>query len=148
MPEPKLCLGTPAEEGKLTAPLQSIEELAKLADYVLVEADGAKGLPLKAHLEHEPVIPACAGQTICVVGLSGLGKPIGAAAHRPEQYGKLCGAAAWDIVTPARAAQVLNKEDLADMYVLNQADDEEERKWATTLGALLEKPWEVTCLKG
>ena len=53
-----LCLGTPCENGKLTAPSLSIETLATLAGYVLVEADGSRQLPLKAHEAHEPVIPA------------------------------------------------------------------------------------------
>ncbi len=147
MPVQKLCLGTPAAEGKLTAPEQDFETLKQLADYVLVEADGAKKLPLKAHLDYEPVIPPCADRTICVVGLSGLGRPIRTAAHRFERYAELCGAEADDIVTPFRAAQVLNREDLADLYVLNQADDEEKRQWAAQLGSLLAKPHEVTCLK-
>lgn len=146
LPAEKLCLGTPAEHGKLTAPLQDFERLARLADFVLVEADGAKGLPLKAHLDHEPVIPGCARQVIQVVGLSGLGRPVCEAAHRPVRYAQLCGAGETDIVTPARAAQVLNTEALADRYVLNQADDREERKWGMTLGDLLDRPYELTCL--
>ena len=36
-----LCLGTPCENGKLTAPSLSVETLATLSDYVLVEADGS-----------------------------------------------------------------------------------------------------------
>ncbi|MFR0769188.1 MAG: selenium cofactor biosynthesis protein YqeC [Dysosmobacter sp.] len=63
-----LCLGTPCENGKLTAPSLSVETLATLADYVLVEADGSRQLPLKAHDAHEPVIPAVSRQVICVVG--------------------------------------------------------------------------------
>ena len=50
----KICAGTPTETGKLTAPSQSWAELLTLADYVLVEADGSKGLPLKAHRAFEP----------------------------------------------------------------------------------------------
>ena len=52
-----VCIGTPAGNGKLTAPAESFEELAGIADYVLVEADGSKRLPLKCHAPHEPVIP-------------------------------------------------------------------------------------------
>ena len=81
-----LCLGTPCENGKLTAPSLSVETLATLADYVLVEADGSRQLPLKAHEAHEPVIPAVSRQVICVVGASGFGKPIRESVHRPEQF--------------------------------------------------------------
>lgn len=146
MPAEKICVGTPAENGKLTAPMQSFEELAALADYVLVEADGSKRLPLKAHLDHEPVIPACANQVIQVVGLSGMGQPIYKAAHRPERYAELCGCAVTDVAIPERMAKVLNTEALADRYVLNQADDEEEEKWGRTLAALLRKPAILTKL--
>jgi len=146
LPVPKLCAGTPAENGKLTAPVQSFEELAVLADYVLVEADGSKHLPLKAHLCHEPVIPACADQVIQVVGISGIGRPILEVAHRPERYAELCGAAVTDIATLERAARVLNTEALADRYVLNQADDLEERKWAMSLATLLDRPSSITSL--
>ena len=74
--ESLVCLGTPVEKGKLSAPKFAIAELAKIADYVLVEADGAKGLPLKAPAEHEPVIPAEAKLVVAVAGLDGLGNPI------------------------------------------------------------------------
>lgn len=148
LPARKICAGTLAENGKLTAPVQSFEELAVLADYVLVEADGSKGLPLKAHLAYEPVIPACANQTIQVLGLTGLGRRICDAAHRPERYAELCGAAVNDLATVERAARVLNTEALADRYVLNQADDLEEQKWGRTLAALLERPAILTKLKG
>ena len=47
-----LCLGTPCENSKLTAPSLSVETLATLADYVLLEADGSRQLPLKAHEAH------------------------------------------------------------------------------------------------
>ena len=147
LPAPKVCVGTPAEQGKLTMPEQSFEELAQLADYVLVEADGSKHLPLKAHLDHEPVIPACANQTIQVVGLLGIGCPIEKAAHRPERFAELCGASVSDIATLERVSAVLNTEALADRYVLNQADDEEERKWGLSLSFLVKKPAVMTCLK-
>ena len=146
MPVSKLCVGTPTEYGKLTAPVQSFEVLAELADYVLVEADGSKHLPLKAHAPHEPVIPACANQVIQVLGISGVGRPILQAAHRSERYAQLCGAEVTDIATLERAAKVLNAEALADRYVLNQADDLEERKWAMSLAALLERPAVITSL--
>lgn len=42
-------MGTPCENGKLTAPRLPMEMLAALADYMLVEADGSRQMPLKAH---------------------------------------------------------------------------------------------------
>ena len=39
-----ICIGTPAAEGKLTAPALPFSVLADAADYVIVEADGSKRL--------------------------------------------------------------------------------------------------------
>lgn len=147
LPAKCVCIGMVAESGKLTAPKQSFEELSALADFVLVEADGSKRLPLKAHLPYEPVIPACAGQVIGVVGLSGLGHRICEAAHRPAQYARLCGAAITDVVTPELAAKVLNTENLADFYILNQADDAEAIENGKKLGKLLQKPYVLASLR-
>ena len=71
---------------------------------------------------HEPVIPAEAAQTICVVGASGFGKPIREAAHRPELYARLAGAAETDLVTPGLAAAVLTAEKLHSRVLVNQAE--------------------------
>ena len=99
-----LCVGTPGDSGKLAAPAQSFSELARLADFLLVEADGSAGRPLKAHLPHEPVVPICE------------------AAHRPERFAALAGAAVTDAATPEMAARVLNAEALHTRVLLNQAD--------------------------
>ena len=129
------------EESKSTTAINLALTLASSGhSVVLVEADGSKHLPLKAHLEHEPVIPACANQVIQVVGISGIGCPIEQVVHRPERFAQLCGASVTDIATLERVSTVLNTEALADRYVLNQADDEEERKWGLSLSFLLKKP--------
>ena len=48
---------------------------AGLADYILVEADGSRRLPIKAPRPGEPVIPAKSGLVLGLVGLSSLGGP-------------------------------------------------------------------------
>lgn len=133
-----VCLGELAPDGRLHAPALPISELARLADYVVVEADGSKRLPLKAHAPHEPVIPPGTERTVCVLGLTGLGRPIAEAAHRPELYARLADCRPEDAATPERAANVLNREALADIYFLNQADAAPEA--APALARLLERP--------
>ena len=86
-----VCVGEPSAEGKLGPPSLSFDALARLADYVLVEADGSRRLPLKAHAPHEPVIPANAQRVVLVVGADGFGKPIRDVCHRSERYAALCG---------------------------------------------------------
>ena len=120
---PLLCAGTPVPgTGKLSAPAIPMGRLAELADYVLAEADGAAGRPMKAHAPHEPVIPAGADQVICVVGASGFGQPVSQAAHRPELYARLAGIGPDTPITPAAAAAVLGLEGLHSRVYVNQAD--------------------------
>lgn len=133
-----VCVAGETSEGKLCAPALSFETLAGLADFVLVEADGSKRLPLKAHAPHEPVIPACARQTVCVVGADGFGRPIRQACHRPERYAALCGAAEDDVVTPALEAAVLHAEGYADGWVyINKVETPRDWANAEALAALL-----------
>ena len=133
LPYDRFCAGTWAENGKLAAPQQSFEELSRLADYVLVEADGSRGLPFKAHLAHEPVIPACADQTVQVVGTWALGRPVGEAVHRPERFIELCGGTVETPVTPEMAAKVLNAEALCGRVLLNGPDGAGSRRLAELL---------------
>lgn len=136
-----VCLGAPAPDGKLGPPALDMEELPALADYVLVEADGSRGLPLKAHLPHEPVIPACAGQTILLAGASGFGRPIREAVHRPERYCALTGASPGDPATPRNLASALAAEGLGDRVFINQADTAKAMALAGELAA--GAPWPV-----
>ena len=117
-----LCAARPAPMGKLQAPTAAIAELAQAADYVLVEADGSRGLPLKAHEMHEPVITEGCSQVILVAGLTGLQKPIAEVCHRPARFAALCGRTEQEPVTPQDLAAVIEKEHLCDRVFLNQQD--------------------------
>ncbi|MBQ5749266.1 MAG: putative selenium-dependent hydroxylase accessory protein YqeC [Oscillospiraceae bacterium] len=149
-----ICVGTPTDAGKLSAPQTECSELARLADYVLVEADGAKRMPLKAHAAYEPVVPQEAGEVICVVGLSGIGKPISACVHRAEIFAQNLGAELDEIATAQLVCKHLKLENLHTRVFLNQADTEREEEFghiiAKDLGCsvcmgALEKGWAV-CL--
>lgn len=134
-----VCVGSQAEKnGKLVAPELGIDALASLADYVIVEADGARRLPLKAHAPWEPVIPACSDRTILVFGASGLGNPVREKVHRPELFCELAGCAPDDLATPELVARAANAEALADVALVNQADVAYES--ACDLAALLAIP--------
>lgn len=135
-----VCVGTPAQQNKLAASETPLDQLRLLADYVIVEADGSKGLPCKAHLEYEPVIPPETARTILVVGASGFGQPIAQAAHRPERFAALCGASVEDLVTPERLAAVLNAEGGFDTVVVNQMEDGSREAAARRLASLLPVP--------
>lgn len=119
-----VCLGRSEPSGKLAdpSPVIPFEELLREADHILAEADGAAGRPLKAHRPWEPVIPACSGQTVCLVGASGIGKPVSEACHCPELFAALAGISTDTPVSAEHIAAVLNREALADCYLVNQVD--------------------------
>lgn len=120
-----VCVGEPSAEGKLGPPSLSFDALAWLADYVLVEADGSRRLPLKAHAPHEPVIPKEACCVLCVVGARGFDRPIREAVHRPEQFCTLTGARLDEPASPALAARVLAAEGFTQTIVLTGAAEKQ-----------------------
>lgn len=92
--------GLDCEKGKLgSLSEEKLEELRKLADVLLIEADGAKRLPLKVPGEWEPVIPEFTDCVIGVVGLDSIGKPIGEICHRPERVADFLDKKQTDLVT-------------------------------------------------
>ncbi len=61
-------------------------------DFVFVEADGSRRLPLKAPGDFEPVLPPGTDLVVGVVGLDGLGRPMdGRSVHRPECFAVVTG---------------------------------------------------------
>lgn len=142
------CVGDPAENGKLAAPACGFDALADAADYVLVEADGSRRLPLKAHAPWEPVIPEGSTQTILVVGASGFGKPVCSAVHRPDIFCTLAGCTPDDAATPELVARVIRSEALADRLLINQADTPELMESARELGERAGIPYLICSLDG
>jgi len=90
--------------------VQAISD-SHLFRWILVEADGAAGRPLKAPAELEPVIPDCTTQVVGIVGLNGAGQPLSDQwVFRPERFEKLSGLAQGSAVTEAAIAAVLVHE--------------------------------------
>ncbi len=116
-------------------------------DYLILEADGAAGRPLKAPAQHEPVIPASVTIVVAIMGLEAVGKPLEeGVVFRSEQFIKITGLHRGAVITPNAVAKIfqspeglfkgapasakriafLNKVDLA-------ADDQEGRELADLL---------------
>jgi probable selenium-dependent hydroxylase accessory protein YqeC len=73
-------------------PPEALAGLAAWADLLLVEADGSRGLPLKAPAAHEPVLPPAVDVVIACVGLEALGRPARAdLVHRLSDFLALTG---------------------------------------------------------
>ena len=143
-----VCMGSPAPEGKLTAPALSMEALAGMADYVLAEADGSRGLPVKAHLPHEPVIPPGAAQTVLLAGASAFGRPVREAVHRWEQFCRLTGASPAAPVTAENLARLLEAEGLEGKLFVNQTETAGALAEVRRLAERLSRPVYAGSLKG
>ncbi|MBQ6521298.1 MAG: putative selenium-dependent hydroxylase accessory protein YqeC [Atopobiaceae bacterium] len=141
LPERVSCVGEPVDGGKLAAPTCGFEILSAAADHVVVEADGSRGLPLKAHAPWEPVIPEGSAQTILVVGASGFGRPVGSVVHRPEIFCALTGCTPDDAATPELVARAIRSEALAGRLLINQADTPELMRLARELGERVGLPY-------
>ncbi len=118
----------------------SEEELAWLEQFcnyhslpLLIEADGARGKPLKAPKAHEPVIPAFVDTVVVVAGLSGIGKKLEKSVYNAEKFRKL-GVGSGKKVTSEMLRNVLTHEEgglkgisphARKVALLNQADTPE-----------------------
>lgn len=85
-----------------------VAQLVPLCDAILVEADGARGLSLKAPAAYEPVVPAATKLLIPVVGIDAVGRRLTEeAAHRPKLIAQLTGLACGEVITSSAVACLL-----------------------------------------
>ena len=118
-------------------PPAEIADLTCLADAVLVEADGARGLHLKAPAEYEPVIPLSASLVVPIIGLGAVDRPLAAqTVHRPERVAALLRVSPGTPLRPEMVATLLLHDNgglrgapaqARVVALCNQADDEERR---------------------
>jgi len=96
--------------GKVTGPTpEGVDRLfaETTTNHVLVEADGARSMSVKAPAEHEPVIPATSTLVIVVAAIDAVGRPIREVAHRPERVAAMAGAGEDDLLTIPNLASIL-----------------------------------------
>ena len=95
--------------GKLEGlPPGQLEEAIHGYDFVLIEGDGSKGLPLKAWSEDEPVVPAFTDLTIGVLPLWPIGKPVSESLiHRLPLFLTLTGAVSGEPITQGHILRVI-----------------------------------------
>ncbi|MPN29723.1 hypothetical protein SDC9_177176 [bioreactor metagenome] len=126
------CVGSGDGE-KLAAPDgKALSELRGISDALLVEADGARGLPVKAPAPHEPVIYPASGLVVAVAGLSAVGRPLKDCCFRLPFVTALLGVTEDTILTPPLLSRLLSSErggrkgvlpPSRYTVVLNQADN-------------------------
>lgn len=76
-------------------------------DYLIVEADGARSMLIKAPADHEPVIPSLATTVIVVASIDAIGRPISEVAFRPDLVARIAGVGVDESLTIGHAAAVL-----------------------------------------
>lgn len=118
-------------------PKEIAEKLIEIADFVLVEADGAKRLPLKVPAEHEPVILEGSNLVIGVCGIDAVGKKINEACHRANLVSEFLNTNEEHIINACDVAKILSstegqRKDVRCSYkvVINKVDAAEELKKA------------------
>ena len=91
-----------------------IGDLARLADVVLIEADGSRHRPIKGTADHEPALPDTATLVVAVANVHALGTPVDEEhVHRPEVFSDLTGVGPGQSITPGAFATALARGSLA-----------------------------------
>lgn len=113
-----------------------INDLKKIADNIIVEADGARNRPFKAPGEKEPVIPPASDFVLPIAGVDAAYKPLSSEwSHRTERISELTGIMPGEIVTPELIAEILMHpvggmkgvpENAIFIPLINKADTSEE----------------------
>lgn len=124
-------VGIPCEGEKMTKVSDAFFEwLRTIADYVLVEADGSKRLPIKVPDKHEPVLPVDTDLVIVVAGLSCLYHSLQECCHRWKLAMEILNCQETSRITPEDVAKLLSKgyctkHSIPYKILLNQCESEE-----------------------
>lgn len=99
-------------ESKLRGiPTGLVTQLARLADAIIIEADGARGRSLKAPASYEPVVPTDTTLLVPVVGIDAVGSRLGEKmVHRPELVSELTGLACGERIGTSIVSKLLVHE--------------------------------------
>lgn len=144
------------DEGKLRGmELPEMEKLADLGDVLLVEADGAKRLPLKLPRDGEPVHLKSTHAVIGCTGLDCIGRPWKEKCFRfelaPQVFGRQMEE---ERITPCHVAEILTSDKgtrkgtghAQYRMLLNKADDEERLSDAKEVVRALGGSWAGRCV--
>ena len=115
-------VGRPCADGKLAmTPGLSWKQVRRRVALTLLEADGAKGRPIKAPRVHEPVVPPQTTHVCAVVGLSALGRTIEQAGFGIEPMCRLLGKPPQARIEPMDIARLCVRRTGARKHVPAQA---------------------------
>jgi molybdenum cofactor cytidylyltransferase len=141
-------------EGKVAG--LTADQFSRLAELVqgagitvLVEADGARGLPVKAPEPHEPAVPREATHIVVMAGLDALGRRLDAdTVHRANRFAEFADSSPGETITSENLARALThpqsypkvcRPSTRFSIVLNKADTDQARETARHIAAALLK---------
>jgi molybdenum cofactor cytidylyltransferase len=123
---------------------------------LLIEADGARQLPLKAPAAHEPVIPDFVDTIVVVAGLSGVGKSLSEQwVFRPERFAELGETQMGDEISSSVLGRVLVHPEGGQkgipvgarrILLLNQADDPQKQAIAREIALLTQSCFDAAAI--
>lgn len=142
-------VGIKAKNDKISSiSIDKVNELREICDFLLIEADGAKMLPLKAPSSHEPVILDITNMVVGVCGIDALGKKIKETCHRSTIVSGILRKSEDDIVDSDDIAYILsskdgsmkdvNEETMEFRVIINKIDNDELLEKATKIVKRLE----------
>ena len=145
-------LGKPIGDNKFSALEKDItNELMEICDFILVEADGSKRLPLKAPEKHEPVIHEKSNIVVGVAGIDALGCSIKEICHRKERVCDLLKQDELHIITESDIADILSSDkgqmknvnlkenNIRYIAAINKCDNDELVRKAKRITCILEE---------
>ncbi len=145
----KVWMGEISKEGKMQSPNEMfLKKMMKKGYPVLIEADGARRLPLKAPAQHEPVYHPETTHVLNLCGMDCIGKALEDTCFRAQIAADILGKNVKDAVSPQDISELLfhergGKKDLplhAKYYVvLNKTDTEALEEKAVEICRLSEK---------
>jgi probable selenium-dependent hydroxylase accessory protein YqeC len=133
-------------------PLPLLEKIIPFFDYVFIEADGSRTLPLKAWAAYEPVITDSTTITVGILPLWPLGKPVSPElVHRLSLFTALTGAKEGGVINPEHYVTLISGPETdgiaahsmfsiskgKKILFFNQVEDENQLEKARRLTAML-----------
>ena len=116
-------MGRETTDGKLASFQEEyLKEISREPGVLLLEADGAKRLPVKTPAEHEPVICEQTDIVLNVYGMSAVGKKLKEGCFRVKETGKILGKTEEDILCPEDIVTLAVSQSAGRKYVTDDME--------------------------
>ena len=131
------------------------DKLIELCDFLLVEADGSKMLPLKAPAKYEPVLLKNTTIAIGIASIDSVYNPLNVVCHRPEIVSAVLNVNLDHLITPydiayllsSKSGQMKDINNNSTLYktIINKVDNEIRLNYAFEVASYLQ-PKNINCV--